>query len=124
MRDWLLEASISSAESASASTRPVVLSNSAPGFVTPMMNFEIVGLLFGFAGQRPFQPFDAAIFGFARRQFADQISVADSHIDDLFVRTVGRTQKIVHHGELEKFADVSLFLDQRDFVDRLTRELR
>ena len=115
----MLEASISSAESASASTRPVVLSNSAPGFMTPVMDFEILGLLFRFGGQRTFQPFDAAIMSSSRgREFADQIPVADTHIDDLFVRTVGRTQKIVHHGELEKLADVSLIVDQGHIVKR------
>ena len=92
--------------------------------MTPVMDFEVLRLLFRFGGQRPFQPFDATVIVFAGREFADEVSVAHAHIDDLFVRAVGRTQKVVHYGELEKLADVSLIADQWDVVERPTRQLR
>src|SRR4051812_14839045 len=43
-----------------------------------------------------------------RREFADQITVAHTHIHDLLERAVRRAEDVVHHGELQQFAEIGL----------------
>lgn len=68
----------------------------------------------GFLGlvirQRPFEPLDATLCRLTRGELADQVAIAHAHIDDAFVRAASRAEQIVHHRQLQQFADVGELL--------------
>ena len=64
-------------------------------------------------GQRAFKPFDTASSILARCQLANQIAVAHAHVHDVLVRATSRAEQVVHHGQLQQFADVGPVLDRR-----------
>ncbi|MNT17902.1 hypothetical protein D3C72_1530820 [compost metagenome] len=81
-----------------------------------------LGWLFGIViGQRPIQPLNAALCGLTRSQFADQVAITHTHVDNAFMGATSRAEQVIHHGQLQQFADIGLLLDGRHFGDGLVQ---
>ena len=72
-------------------------------------------------GQWPIQPLDAALCGLTRGQFANQVAIPHTHVDDAFTGAASGAEQVVHHGQLQQFADIGLILDGRHFGDGLVQ---
>src|SRR5690606_12526833 len=60
--------------------------------------------------QWPFEPFDATLCRLTRGELAHQIAIPHTHVDDALMRAASRAEQVVHHGQLQQFADVGEFL--------------
>src|SRR5260370_25067740 len=85
------------------------------------LGFEIVRLFFILRRQRSREAFDPAPFFLARRQLADEVAIANAHIEDTFMWPAGGTQQVVDDRELEYLANIGCLFDRRNIV-RCRRE--
>ena len=49
------------------------------------------------------------------------IAIPHTHVDDAFAGATCRAEQVVHHGQLQQFADIGLILDGRHFGDGLVQ---
>ena len=89
--------------------------------LVPSGSLGLRGRLKVVIGQWPVQPLNAALCGLTRGQFANQVAVAHTHVDNTFTGATSGAEQVVHHGQLQQFADIGLILDGRHFGDGLVQ---